>query len=574
MAEGSLTQARRDALDEAVATLQARKDAWARLPVEAKIGYLEAMHGRTGAVAGRWVALAARAKGLPPGSPLVGEEWLSGPWGVLHMLDRLIGSLRAVARRRTPRLRRGGIRTRPDGQVIAEVFPQTAADRLLFSGIAAEVWMEPGVTVAGLPGTMATWYRQAAPEGRVALVLGAGNIAAIAPLDALHKLIAEGQVCLLKLNPVNDYLAPVLADIFAPLLDAGFVRLTPGGAAVGAYLCAHPGIDEIHITGSARTHDAIVYGTGAAGAERKRRDEPLIARRVTSELGNASPTIVVPGPWDAADLRFQAEHIAAQKFHNAGFNCIAAQVLVTPADWPQEQPLLDALRAVARALPARPAYYPGSADRLAALVARYPQAESLGPGRTLIPRLDPERADDSCFAEEIFGSVLAQTSLPGRDPAAFLERAVRFCNESLHGTLGVNILIHPATRRELGPAFEDALAALRYGCIAVNAWTGVGFQLATATWGAYPGHTRADIGSGTGIVHNALLFSRAQKSVISAPFRPFPRALSAGEMTVLPKPPWFATHRRAAEVAARLVAYERDHSPRHLPGLLAAALRG
>jgi hypothetical protein len=40
--------------------------------------------------------------------------------------------------------------------VIAEVFPQAAADRLLFSGITAEVWMEPGVTVASLPGTMAT----------------------------------------------------------------------------------------------------------------------------------------------------------------------------------------------------------------------------------------------------------------------------------------------------------------------------------------------------------------------------------------------------------------------------------
>ncbi|MFN8541409.1 MAG: aldehyde dehydrogenase family protein [Thermomicrobiales bacterium] len=564
----------RAALDAAIATLRAHKDAWAHLPVAAKITYLETMHQRTGAVAARWVAAAAHAKGLPPDSPLVGEEWLSGPWGLLHNLDRLIASLRAVARRRTPRLRRGSLHTRPDGQVIAEVFPQTAADRLLFSGITAEVWMEPGVTEATLPGTMAAWYRQAAPAGKVALVLGAGNIAAIAPLDLLHKLIAEGQVCLLKLNPVNDYLGPILAEIFAPLIADGYVYLAYGGATVGAYLCAHDGIDEIHITGSARTHDAIVYGPGPAGAERKRRDEPLITRRVTSELGNASPTIVVPGPWTTADLCHQAEHLATQKFHNAGFNCIASQVLVTPADWPQERPLLDALRAMSRALPARPDYYPGSTDRLAALVARYPQAESLGPGRAFIPNLDPSRADEACFTAEIFGGVLAQTSLPGRDPAAYLDRAVRFCNDALHGTLGVNILIHPATRRELGPAFEDAIAALRYGCIAINAWTGVGFLLATATWGAHPGHTRADIGSGTGLVHNALLFSRAQKSVIRAPFRPFPRALAGGEATVLPKPPWFVTHRRAAEVAARLVAFERDHSPRHLPGLLAAALRG
>ena len=80
----------------------------------------------------------------------------------------------------------------------------------------------------------------------------------------------------------------------------------------------------------------------------------------------------MPGPWTAADLRFQAEHIATQKFHNAGFNCIAAQVLVTPADWPQERALLDALRAVVRALPDRPDDYPGSAERLVTPRRRLP----------------------------------------------------------------------------------------------------------------------------------------------------------------------------------------------------------
>ena len=53
---------------------------------------------------------------------------------------------------------------------------------------------------------MAAFYRERGPHGGVALVLGAGNVNSIPPLDALYRLIARGQVVLLKMNPVNDYL--------------------------------------------------------------------------------------------------------------------------------------------------------------------------------------------------------------------------------------------------------------------------------------------------------------------------------------------------------------------------------
>ena len=52
----------------------------------------------------------------------------------------------------------------------------------------AEVWMEPGVTPENLDDNVAGFYRRPKAPGKVALVLGAGNIAAIAPLDALYKL--------------------------------------------------------------------------------------------------------------------------------------------------------------------------------------------------------------------------------------------------------------------------------------------------------------------------------------------------------------------------------------------------
>src|SRR3954451_25360792 len=135
--------AQRAELDRAVALLRDRKDVWARLPVGEKIAFLEAARERTGACAERWVETAARAKGLAPDSPLVGEEWLSGPWALIYAFNRLIDSLRAVDRRRTPRLRRGTVRTRPDGQVTVRVFPRTIYDWILFHGIDGEVWMEP-----------------------------------------------------------------------------------------------------------------------------------------------------------------------------------------------------------------------------------------------------------------------------------------------------------------------------------------------------------------------------------------------------------------------------------------------
>jgi aldehyde dehydrogenase (NAD(P)+) len=394
----------------------------------------------------------------------------------------------------------------------------------------------------------------------------------------LYALYAHGSVAMLKLNPVNGYLAPVFARVFASLIGEGFVRIAEGGADVGAHLCAHPAVEAIHLTGGERTHDAIVFGSGPDGEARKREGRPRIAKRVTSELGNVTPVIVVPGPWSEADLDFHAVHVATQKLHNAGANCIAAQVLVTPQSWELAPRFLAKVRDALGRAPARPSYYPGSAARVRAIEHEQPEAESLGipidgVHRTFVGGLDPANGDEPLFRSEAFGPVLAQTALPGDDPAAFLRNAVAFCNDRLHGTLGAAILIHPKTVAALGAAFEDALAELRYGCITVNTWPGVGFSLATASWGAFPGNTVADVGSGIGVVHNGYLFDAPQKTVVRAPFAPFPRSLATGERTLLPTPPWFVTHRRAAEVGRRLFDFTAKPSPLRLAATALAALR-
>ena len=93
-------------------------------------------------------------------------------------------------------------------------------------------------------------------------------------------------------------------------------------------------------------------------------------------------------------------------------------------------------------------------------------------------------------------------------------------------------------------------------------------------WGAYPGHTRQDIQSGTGVVHNTLLFDQSQKSVVYEPFYPFPRNLRFGELHLSPKPAWFITHRQSLPLSRRLAYFEADPTWTRLPAIFSLALRG
>jgi len=327
---GSVLSSTQDEMDAAVQTLQAHKDTWVGLSIRERIVILDELIKDFAAIAPRWVAVCIQAKGIQADSPFVGEEWGAGVWPVIKNLRQLRQSLIDIETYGHPRIP-GPVTTRSNGQVIAQVFPQTSYDRLFFTGITAETWMEPGVTAAELPQTQALAYQNKQHEGKVALVLGAGNVASIGPLDILYKLFVEDQVVLFKTNPVNAYLGPLMIEGFRALVEPGFLRVAYGGAAEGAYLCNHPGVDEIHITGSDKTFDAIVFGPGAEGAKRKAEHQPLLTKRITGELGNVSPVIVVPGPWSASDLAYHAEHIATMLTNNAGFNCNATRVILQHA---------------------------------------------------------------------------------------------------------------------------------------------------------------------------------------------------------------------------------------------------
>lgn len=551
-------------LDRALELLQHRKDAWARLPVGTKIEYLLSIRDHTRKEAERWVDAAVAAKSIPADSPLAGEEWISGPWAVLYAINRYISTLRQIKLFGSPQLPDKAVHERDGGQVVVDVFPVSVYDRVLLGGVSAQVWMQPGVTHQNLQATLGVFYQKVMPKGAVALVLGAGNIASIPPLDVLYKLLADGHVCILKMNPVNAYLGPILESIFAQLISGGYLQIVYGSAQAGAYLSQHKLVDEIHITGSERTYYAIV------------KDLPS-PKPITSELGNVSPTIVVPGDWTDADYDFQAQNIVTQKMHNGGFNCVASQVLVLPRDWEGTPKLLAAIERVMRTTSPRVAYYPGASDRQRALSAGHPGAKLFDtPSATIVPRtiLHVDAAtNDPSFSTEAFASVLALTQLAG-GALEFLANAVAFTNNRLRGTLGANIIIHPTTESRLGHIFDRAIAALRYGCVAINCWTGVGYFIAETSWGAYPGHTPADIQSGIGVVHNSHFFSKSQKSVVRASFYPFPRGLAHGSFALLPRPPWFITNKTAARTGRALCEFEANPSVLRALPILASALRG
>jgi aldehyde dehydrogenase (NAD(P)+) len=546
-------------IDRELAELHEAAPRWAALPVLAKIELLQSVAHNAARHAVRWSQAGAAAKGLT-GTALAGEESISGPWALIRSLNLYIETLREIEKYGSPQLDVKRVHTRPGGQVVVDVFPSDFYDALLLNGVRAEVWMQPGVTGATVAQTMGSWYRQETHEPRVALILGAGNISSIAPLDVLYKLVAEGAVCVLKMNPVNHYLGPIFEDVFKPLVDEGYLRFAYGGADAGKYLCAHPLVDEIHITGSDKTHDAIVFGDGPDATERKARNEPLLNKPITSELGNVSPTIVVPGPWSDADIAFQAENIVTQKLHNGGFNCIASQVVILPAGWEGTPKLVAAVDDVMRHALDRPAYYPGAAQRVETIAAGHDAVRRFGKERDgyvarTVVRADAGNPADPAFSVEAFSSVLSIVTIPG-DTDAYLRDAVAFANDTLWGTLGGNIIVHPKTAREHAAALDTAIAELRYGCVAVNAWTGVGFLLVETSWGAFPGHTLNDVRSGIGVVHNSHLFSKAQKSVVYAPFAPFPRSVLGYGATLMPKPPWFVTNRNAAKIGAALCVFE------------------
>jgi len=564
----SRTETKRADLDAHVDALKDKARAFARLSVAEKARLLREVAPRVIDAADEWIAAACRAKGLDPQRPTSGEEWIAGPVTTVRNLRLLAESLESISSTGKPPLGRSA-RTRGDGRVEVDVFPASGQDKVMFAGFSCRCVMQPGLDEKTVRERQAGFYAKKDAEGGVSLVLGAGNVASIPPMDVFYKMFVDGNVCLLKMNPVNEYLGPVFEKALAPLIARGFLRVAYGAGDVGKYLVEHAGVDDIHITGSDRTHDLIVWGPPGEERERRKRDnDPILKKTITSELGNVSPVAIVPADYTDDELWFQARSVASMVANNGSFNCNAAKVLIVSEKWKQRDAFRKLVAKALSAAPLRKAYYPGARDRYDELTGgrAVEKIGRAGEGElpwTLIFGVDSQ-ADDKLFQVEPFCGILSETALPDGDAQAFVAQAARFMNERMWGTLNACIVVHPRHEHDaaVGAELAKAVDALEYGTVAINHWPALGYGFVSPPWGGHPSSTLQDIQSGIGWVHNTFMLDGIEKSVVRGP------------LTASPKPAWFFDNKKTHVLGRKMVAFEASPSWLKVPALALTALGG
>lgn len=572
--------ARLDELHLAASDLYANQTRWLFASSRERIELLERCIESVGETAQSWVNVACEIKQIPANDSCRSEEVLAGPVVAMRYLRLLLRNLRAFDHEH-PNPLPGRPTQGTDGRWRVPVLPITRDlfDPFCFVNFQANVWLKPGLCEEdAIAATCPLENRMPTTS----LILGAGNVTGIVAADLLGKLFQDQHVALVKLHPLTDPLRPVLEQAFAPLINAGCLRMISGDAASGARAIKHNLVDAVHITGSVAAHESIVWGTDAAErTRRKQADDPLLTKPISSELGNVTPWIVLPGAYSATQLQSQAENVAASIVNNAGFNCLSTRVLVTSKQWPQREDFLSRLQAILSRLPRRVAYYPGAVERFErftgcqlsemnwSMIRAGDEAEEHCQHTSVDnPKLpwtlfrDVNPADAPLFCrEESFVPVCAEMPLDADNEFDFLGRATDFVNDELWGTLCATLTVPSAYRHSARGRSElhAALTRLRYGTVCINQWPGIAFALLTLPWGGHPSGTRFDPQSGLGWVHNSFGLRSIEKSVLEGP------------LTVVPKPIWAPGHRQAEPIAWNLFNLYRTPNLRHVAELTYSA---
>jgi acyl-CoA reductase-like NAD-dependent aldehyde dehydrogenase len=553
-------------LDAALEVLSHNSRVWVDLPLKERIEILEQVHNAFPTVWERWVDYSVEAKGIAHRKIGNDREWLELAT-ISRMHTTVLQALRDIESSGSPQFP-GGYRILPNGQVGARVYPDSLTRSLMFRGVEIDVWLKPEVTLEEARSRQAWAYKESPHEGKVALVLGAGNASPLPPSDTFHKLFHDLCVVVLKMNPVNSYLGPLLEEAYQGLIGRGFLRIVYGGAEEGNYLVHNNLVDEVHMTGSDRTFDAIVFGPGDEGRERKASGNPLVNKPVKGELGCITPWIVVPGEWKESDIQEQAAKMAFWMMRHEGYICFAPRILVLHKEWAHREAFLQALIDALSKVEPIMAYYPGSAETQKIFVEAHPEAIQLGGGSeehvpwTVIPDLDPNASDDICFRRESFSGLCGEVSLEANSVPEFLNRAVNFLNDTVWGTLSATLVVSQESLADppIARAVEGAISDLRYGTIALNSPGTWGFYQMNAPWGGYPGSDINDIQSGNSFVANFLMLHEPEKTVVRAPFhmQPYPFVGTAKDLDVF---------------CQKLAEFEIKPSFAKLPGLFLSALR-
>ena len=500
-----------------------------------------------------WATICSDNKGTTK-TPAEGEEWLGGPFASVLATQYYIKSL-----------------TNDDDLVEKKynseensykVFPNSFTERITFPFIDAKVIFNKSMSFEDI-NKYRGFSKRYDIDPSITLVLGAGNFSSIPYLDVLYHLITRKSVILLKLNPVNEYLKPVFEKVFQSFIERGYIIVTTGNIDESKYMAKHPGINHIHLTGSDKTFEDIVYGRELTEKERKSKSLSKINNKpITSELGNVTPIIIHPGKWSTSDIKYQARKIVTAKLNNNGFNCIAAQVVVLPDGWGQTETLIKFVKHYMSKAKERKAYYPESIERLEKLQKDkgYERVNALS---CVTPHLTREIKAYSKFEiDEVWSSTIYFKKIEYTSVEDFANKAIDYCNDELWGNLGVSVIIKDHDRKFNNHITNLYVDNLNYGTVAINEWAAIGYIIPQLPWGGFPGNRDNDIQSGQSVVHNSMLFESPLKGVVNTKFR----------ISRIIDPPWFVTNKKARRLFKNLTYYQIHNSNINFLKLIFAAL--
>ena len=489
-----------------------------------------------------WVELETLHKKVEPDTSAVGEQWAGGPWLTVWGFRYLIESLKEL-----PNINMNFDKMYDKNRHTLQVFPTKFIEKLLYMGVQGYIKLRNNMTIDDFKEYRGFESRINTKNPTTTLVLGAGNQSCIPILDFAHHIVTRRSPVVLKLNPVNDYLKPVLENILAPFIKRRFLTIVNGDAELGKYLTNHQGISHIHLTGSSNTYENIVYGKKLSENEIGNKSLKKVNNKsITTELGNVTPVIVIPDRWSKSDIKVQAKKIATAKLQNAGFNCIAAQVVVIDKNWKQKDQLIDEVKKIIKSQKTRYFYYPGSKERISE-INKSSKIEILSQDSCEVPYSASvtESDDEFYFHNEVWGGTIIFKILDNVSTVNYIEKATTFCNDELWGNLGCTVLIKPKTERAYKDEFNTMIDNLKYGTVAINEWCALGFAIPSLPWGGYPGNKDSNIQSGQGYVHNSFLFESPLNGIVRTGFKPLLNI----------DPPWFITHRNSHKVLKNLTMY-------------------
>lgn len=161
------------------------------------------------------------------------------------------------------------------------------------------------------------------PHGVLA-VLGPYNFPAHLPNGHIVPALIAGNAVVFKPSEKTPATGALLVNCYhAAGIPSGVVRTVIGGPGEGKALAAHPDIDGLLFTGSARTGIAL---------NRLYADTP--GKILALEMGGNNPIIV----WDAADIHAAAALVVQSSFLSAGQRCTSARRLIVKDGF--HQPLI------------------------------------------------------------------------------------------------------------------------------------------------------------------------------------------------------------------------------------------